>query len=170
MPGITVRAVEASEWSLVQRAMSGDSGEDRLARTLPHLLASRGVTAFVAFDGDRPVGTGTLVTRWHTGSLVMGVVLPEARGRGIQRAIIAARVAAAIEAGCDLLAAEADGDSTSERNLQRLGFERLRVADEWFFDPAQDPVPALTERVRVPAERWPLAPASAPTLPEGAVR
>ena len=161
VPGVTVRAVDASEWSLVQRAMYGDSVDDRLTRTLPHLLASRGVSSFVAFDGDRPVGTGTLVTRWHSGSLVMGVVLPEARGRGIQRAIIAARVAAAIEAGCDLLVAEADADSTSERNLQRLGFERLRVAHEWFFDPAHDPCPGA-HRTRARARRPGRARAGAP--------
>ena len=146
VPGISVRAVEAFEWSLVLRAMKGDADDEGLRRTLPHLLASRGVTSFVAFDGDRPVGTGTLVSRWHIGSLVMGVVLPEVRGRGIQRAIIAARVSAAIQSGCDLLVSEADAESTSERNLQRLGFERLRVADTWYFDPARDPAPALTER------------------------
>lgn len=150
---VTIRAVTADEWPLVQRPLSADrvaAGKDAAgaasARILPHLLSERGVTAFVAEEAGASVASGMLVRHRKVGGLMMGVVHPEARGRGIQRSLIAARAAAARADGCDLLAVDAVRDSISERNLRAMGFERLRVARTWRFDPAHDPAPHLTER------------------------
>jgi MOSC domain-containing protein YiiM/GNAT superfamily N-acetyltransferase len=134
--GVTVRAMGPEEWPIIGQLM-GDAGR----RIVPHLADAPGFTGFVAEIDGRVVGTGSLVTHKKVGSLVMGIVAPEARGRGIQRALIAARVAAACDEGCDLIAAEAEPDTTSERNLLRMGLERLRVATTWRFDPAESPSP-----------------------------
>jgi len=50
------------------------------------------------------------------------------RRRGLQRALIAARARLAGELGCDLLTSQAPPDSTSERNLVRMGFGRIAGA------------------------------------------
>jgi ribosomal protein S18 acetylase RimI-like enzyme len=54
-----------------------------------------------------------------------GTVLPEARGRGIQRALIADRAVRGAEAGSLRVMATADVDSVSAANLEALGIERI---------------------------------------------
>jgi hypothetical protein len=44
------------------------------------------------------------------------------RGRGVHTAMICARIADAIRAGCDLMTAGTQAGSTSQLNYQRLGF------------------------------------------------
>jgi GNAT superfamily N-acetyltransferase len=58
-------------------------------------------------DG-RDVGAAAMFTRRRIAWLGAGTVLPEARGRGIQRALIAQRARAADELGCRRIIATAD--------------------------------------------------------------
>ena len=44
------------------------------------------------------------------------------RNLGVQHALIAARLAAATEAGCDLAVVDTEPGSDSQRNVERLGF------------------------------------------------
>jgi MOSC domain-containing protein YiiM/GNAT superfamily N-acetyltransferase len=132
--GVSVRAIAPGEWPLI-----GNFQGDPTSRIVPHLGAESGVTGFVAELDGRVVGSGALVSDRKVGNLVMGYVAPEARGRGIQRALIAARMSAAYRDGCDLIVAEAIPDSVSEQNLRRMGLERLRIARTWRFDPATPP-------------------------------
>jgi GNAT superfamily N-acetyltransferase len=48
--------------------------------------------------------------------------LPGFRNKGVQTALLHARLRRAAEAGCDLAVIEASPGGTSERNQQRLGF------------------------------------------------
>ena len=83
-----------------------------------------GEVFFIARDADdsRPLGCASLTVR--DGLAVLGGMstLPAERGRGVQSALIAARLAAAIERGCDLAATTVAPKGASERNLIRLGF------------------------------------------------
>ena len=74
---------------------------------------------------DRTGAAAILTTREEVGYLALAGTLPEFRGRGCQRALIDARIAAAAEAGCTLIVATAEFGSVSHRNLERAG---LRVA------------------------------------------
>jgi MOSC domain-containing protein YiiM/GNAT superfamily N-acetyltransferase len=76
---------------------------------------------FVAELNGEPVGAASLHVHHQVGWLRAGTVLPEHRGRGIQRALIEARVAHAARVGCDLAGASADVDGPSLRNLERVG-------------------------------------------------
>jgi GNAT superfamily N-acetyltransferase len=49
-------------------------------------------------------------------------VLPERRGRGIQRALVEARLAWARARGCDLAASATLAGTASQRTLERAGF------------------------------------------------
>jgi GNAT superfamily N-acetyltransferase len=57
-------------------------------------------------------------TAWLSGA---GVVSP-ARGRGLQLALVRARLARAIEEGCDLASAATEPGTASQRNMEKAGF------------------------------------------------
>ncbi len=48
--------------------------------------------------------------------------LTEFRGRGLQTALLRARMAAAVQAGCEYAVVVTNGGTTSQRNAERLGF------------------------------------------------
>ena len=92
------------------------------------LVGRPGRRQFMAFERDRPVGVAALYHDGEWGELGYAAVLPEARGLGIQTALIAARVRAAREAGCRWLSMETaeetlEKPSYSLRNARRMGFE-----------------------------------------------
>ena len=80
---------------------------------------------FVAELDGRPVGTGLLHTHHRVGWLRAGTVLPEVRRRGIQRALITARIDRARRLGCDLVGASANADGSSARNMDRQGLRTV---------------------------------------------
>jgi MOSC domain-containing protein YiiM/ribosomal protein S18 acetylase RimI-like enzyme len=92
--------------------------EENLARAAHH-------HRFVAEIDGRPVAAGSVHTHHGVGWLRAGSVLPEFRGRGLQRALIAARADHARRAGCDLVGASTVEDGASARNVERLGFRRV---------------------------------------------
>ena len=51
-------------------------------------------------------------------------VLPEFRGRGIQKALLHARMEYARAAGCDYAMVFTAPNSTSEQNVMKIGFEK----------------------------------------------
>ena len=120
---------------------------DRVAALMPYLLASRGVHAVLAERHGRPVATGLLSTHRRVGLMRTGTVLPEYRGRGLQRALIRERIRLAIEDGCDLIAAHTGLDSLSEHNVTAAGLRRIATRDMYTFDPTADPTPSVSERV-----------------------
>lgn len=142
--GVIIRPLQptdadASIWAdLVER---GDLGlaPGVGARLAPHLLRSRGFHLFVAEEDGRAVARAMLSVRTRVGLLRTGHVVAAARGRGLQRGLIAARVSLARELGCDVVAARAGPGSVSERNLVALGLDRLAVLDVYGFDPADPP-------------------------------
>ena len=48
--------------------------------------------------------------------------LAEFRGRGLQTALLRARMAAAVQAGCEYAVVVTQGGTSSQRNAERLGF------------------------------------------------
>jgi GNAT superfamily N-acetyltransferase len=99
---------------------------------LDALVGRLGWHVLVAYDGDRPVGGGALFTSGRTGWLGIAGTLPEARGRGAQGAVFAARIERARELGLDLLVTETglpreERPGPSYRNMLRVGFEPTYV-------------------------------------------
>lgn len=75
-----------------------------------------GWRAFAVFDGADIVATAALYISGSTGNLFGGATLPAARRRGAQSALIAARAAAAQEAGCAWLVGETGAEGPAEHN------------------------------------------------------
>lgn len=61
--------------------------------------------------------------------------LPEFRNRGVQTALILARLEVAAESGCDLAMVATGLDTVSQRNVERRGFQmvyrRSKLIREW---------------------------------------
>lgn len=95
---------------------------------LAALASTQGWQCFVAFDGTEPAGAGALFVDGEVGWVGIGATAPEHRGKGAQSALLAARIAAASEAGCRVVVTEtgepAGGrPNGSYRNILRAGFE-----------------------------------------------
>jgi len=83
---------------------------------------------FMSFDGDTPAGTGALYIDGDLAWLDWGATDPAFRRRGGQSALLAARIQAALDAGCTAMAT-ATGEAVpgdpqhSYSNILKAGFE-----------------------------------------------
>lgn len=85
----------------------------------------RDMECFLARIGGRIVGGAALSLRGKTAGLFGAGTLAEFRNRGVQTALLHARMNRAEEAGCDLAVSLATPGSRSEWNITRLGFRTL---------------------------------------------
>lgn len=81
-----------------------------------------GTRLFLASVDGMPAGTGELYMSDGVAWLSADATLPQFRGRGVQTALQARRLAVAAEAGCELAVSEAAPGGASQRNMQRHGF------------------------------------------------
>ena len=139
--GVVVRRLgreEVGPWGAIVAEAGGMDGAT--ARAFADLEAGLASEAhhhrFVAELEGRPAGTGSLHTHHQVGWLRAGVVLPEARGRGIQRALIGARLAHAARLGCDVAGSLADAGGVSAANLGKLGFSEVALRRRYRVEPA----------------------------------
>jgi GNAT superfamily N-acetyltransferase len=93
---------------------------------------------YLARITGRVVGGATLAIRGRIGGLFGASTLPEFRNRGVQTALLRARLERAAEAGCTLAVSLAQPGSHSQRNITRFGFQTLytRVKFERAWKPA----------------------------------
>lgn len=101
-----------------------------------------GWRCYVASVDGTPAGIGALYVRDGVGSLAADGTLVEYRGCGCQTALLRARIADAGDAGCELVVAQAEPGSISQRNIERAGLRTAYTRAIW------------TERVRDDVRRW----------------
>ncbi|MEU0188218.1 GNAT family N-acetyltransferase [Streptomyces sp. NBC_00510] len=128
---------EAAEWAEVMpRAMGMPAqGMQQMAAAS---VGRSGWYPFAVREAGSIVATATLRVQGEVGSLFAGCTLPEARKRGAQSALIAARVDAAREAGCRLLVVETFDEppgthNSSYHNLIRAGFTLRYPRPNWIW-------------------------------------
>ena len=80
---------------------------------------------YLAYADGKVAGGGTLALREGVGGLFGASTLPAFRNRGVQTALLRARLRRAAEAGCDLAVSLAQPGSASQRNIVRQGFQVL---------------------------------------------
>jgi MOSC domain-containing protein YiiM/GNAT superfamily N-acetyltransferase len=152
--GLTIRLVDSAEpndadrWTTVLVEASGIRGRERDAWFAigRRLVGSAGHHHLLVEDRGEPIGVAGLFTRRRIGLLATMAVLPAARGRGIQRALIAERIRLAIERRCTIVTASALVGSASARNLEAMGFRPVHKQALYRFDPAAQPEPPLLPR------------------------
>jgi len=127
------RSDEADHWADVAADGWGETPElATFMRTLGRVSArAEGTYSFLAALGSEDVGSGAL--HLHDGvALFAGAsTRPDARRRGVQRALFASRLAHAASAGCDLAMMVAAPGSTSQKNAQRAGFRPMYCRVKW---------------------------------------
>jgi GNAT superfamily N-acetyltransferase len=138
---VTIREIEPGEtdtWSRILVEGSAIEGPERGAwiGLTRRLVGSGGHHHLIAEESGDAVGVAGLFTRRRVGLLATTAVLPNARGRGIQRALIAARARLASERRCTVVTASALAKSPSARNLEAMGFRAVHEQALYRFDPA----------------------------------
>ncbi|MEI7772445.1 MAG: GNAT family N-acetyltransferase, partial [Chloroflexales bacterium] len=88
-------------------------------------LMRSNVTGFLATIDEEPVGAGAIALGGGVAILFSDCTLPAFRRRGVQSALIRARLAAASAASYHLVVAQTVPGSDSQRNLHRHGFQAV---------------------------------------------
>lgn len=132
VPGLTIRRIgpdEAVAWQSLLCDAFGMVGREREAwlAAAAHIEALPGMQCLVAEIDGRPAGAAGLYTRARVGGLIPAAVLPEFRGRGIHRALIADRARRAESMHCELITSQASADGVSERNMATMGLVRVHL-------------------------------------------
>lgn len=110
--------------SIVENAFFPDGAPDAFRGLIAPLYQMENARPFVATMEGKPVacGTGLVIPEHRVFALCGAGTLSEFRGRGLQTALLRARMAAAITAGCEYAVVVTQGGTTSQRNAERLGF------------------------------------------------
>lgn len=95
------------------------------------LVAREGSPCFLAEVDGAPGAAGALIL--HEGVALFGgaATAPEFRRRGLQSALLEARMRYAAEDGCDLAMMVAEAGSNSQRNAERKGFRVAYTRLKW---------------------------------------
>jgi GNAT superfamily N-acetyltransferase len=109
---------------IVEGAFFPDGAPESFQGLIAPLYQREDARAFVATLGDKPVacGTGLVISEHRVFALCGAGTLTEYRGRGLQTALLRARMDAAAKAGCEYAVVVTQGGTTSQRNAERLGF------------------------------------------------
>lgn len=113
--------------SIVESAFFPDGAPEAYRGLITPLYQMENALAFVATVGGEPVacGTGVVVPEHKVFALGGAGTLTDYRGKGLQTALLRARMKAAVEAGCEYAVVVTQGGTISQRNAERLG---MRVA------------------------------------------
>lgn len=110
---------DAATWADLSMAGFGP-GSEEVMRVVAHAPGTR---RFVATLNGTPSGTGALGVIAEVGALYGMSTLPAARRRGVQAALITARLHTAAAAGATLATVFTTPGTGSERNITRAGFQ-----------------------------------------------
>jgi hypothetical protein len=113
--------------AIVESAFFPDGAPEAFRGLITPLYRMENARPFVAIIGGKPVacGTGLIIPEHKVFALCGAGTLNSYRGRGLQTALLRARMKAAVEAGCEYAVVVTQGGTISQRNAERLG---LRVA------------------------------------------
>jgi GNAT superfamily N-acetyltransferase len=138
--GMTVRRPAAGEERLFAETMARGFADyfeptEELIATVQRFFSGPDVQPYLVFVDGKAAAGGTLTLRNGVAGLMGTSTLPEFRRRGIQTALIHARLGDARAAGCDLAMSMTLPLSGSQRNLERQGFRvvytRTKFVREW---------------------------------------
>ena len=110
--------------AIVENAFFPDGAPEAFRGLIAPFYQMERALAFVASIEGKLVacGTGLVIPDHRVFALCGAGTLAEFRGRGLQTALLRARMAAAVEAGCEYAVVVTQGGTASQRNAERLGF------------------------------------------------
>ncbi len=119
------RPEEARELGgIVERAFFPDGAPEAFRDLLTPLYQMDGALTFAASMEGKMVacGAGLVIPERRVFAVCGAGTAAEFHGRGLQTALLRARLAAAAEAGCEYAVVVTQGGTASQRNCERLGF------------------------------------------------
>ncbi len=134
---VRVRVVDTSEgalWTDVStRGWTHEHPEleEFMRQTCGLLISREGSPCFLAEVDGQPGAAGALVIDEGVALLAGAATVPELRRRGLQTALLEARLRYAHEHGCDLGMMVAEAGSNSQRNAERQGFRVAYTRIKW---------------------------------------
>lgn len=138
VPAVDVRLCAADEFeswvtTVVEGFATPDSAgvpsheefpRDIVARAQHDMAAAGAVSYLARIDGTVAGGAGMRIAD-GVAQLTGASTVPAHRRRGVQSALLAARLRVASEAGCDIAVVTTQPGSTSQKNVQAKGFQLL---------------------------------------------
>lgn len=127
-PGCEVRRSPIEEahvtGEIVENAFFPDGAPEAFRGLITPLYQMKQALAYAASVEGKLVacGAGLVIPEHKVFALCGAGTLAEFRGRGLQTALLRARMAAAVEARCEYAVVVTQGGTTSQRNAERLGF------------------------------------------------
>jgi ribosomal protein S18 acetylase RimI-like enzyme len=110
--------------AIVENAFFPDGAPEPFQGLIAPFYQMEGALAFVASVDGKLVacGTGLVIPEHRVFALCGAGTLAGFRGRGLQTALLRARMAAAVAVGCEYAVVVTQGGTTSQHNAERLGF------------------------------------------------
>jgi len=142
--GVKVRVIgsdEAALWSRISaRGWAHDHPEfQSFLEDFGILISAREQSVcFLAEIDGHPGATGVLFVDESVALFGGASTVPEMRRRGLQSALLQARMRYAAEQGCDLAMMVTEAGSQSQRNAERTGFRIAYTRTKWRLDAKQD--------------------------------
>lgn len=126
-PAVEVRPLAAGEQRdfvelFAQAFLGGPTQSDTQRRALGAMVRAEGNACFLALVDGAPAGCAVASAEGGVAWLSAAGVLPARRGRGLQRALLRARLDWAAARGCDVAASATEPGTASARSLERAGF------------------------------------------------
>ena len=125
-PGLSIRTATSDEARLwfEQDGAAGDWAEpDGIAFMTIRCTLKSDSQLFLAWLDGQPVSGGALEIHDSVAALIAGGTLLAFRNQGNHATLLRARLATAIEAGCDLALVHSRPGTISQRNILRAGFQ-----------------------------------------------
>ncbi len=94
-------------------------------RTVGEMATASGFARYLAYRDGAVAGGASLRVCDGVAQLCGAATMPAHRRRGVQTALLAARLADAARQGCDIAVVTTQPGSKSQQNVQRQGFEPL---------------------------------------------
>ena len=110
--------------AIVESAFFPEGAPEAYRGLIAPFYQIEGALPFVASVGNKLVacGTGLVIPEHKLFALCGAGTLADYRGRGLQTSLLNARMAAAVQAGCEYAVVVTQGGTTSQHNAERLGF------------------------------------------------
>ncbi|WP_164877285.1 GNAT family N-acetyltransferase [[Pantoea] beijingensis] len=139
-PEITIIEAETTQESQLFSEVVGEcfQMDRRMDARSANLIGRKNWHCFIAHYNGEPAGTGAMMNTGEVAWLGFGGTLPQFRGKGIQQALLKARINKACEldiSGITIESAYNAGEEqpfpVSGRNIQRLGFSLSHVSENY---------------------------------------
>lgn len=128
--GIAIERVQPEEAGLWTQTVAQGFAEQfpvtpELLEVLEMFAHSAGAECYLARVNGEVAGGASLGLRNEVGGLFGASTLPKFRNRGVQTALLHARLNRAVVSGCEIAMSIAQPGSASHRNIERQGFRVL---------------------------------------------